>query len=126
MQRYSMVDIAIDATGLGHGVYQLVKKVFPRARKVIYSPEVKTRLVLKAQELIRAGRFLFDAGMNDIAAAFMAIRKIVTASGNAVTCTAGRAKETSHADLALACMHSLDYESPAGDSAVRTILGINS
>lgn len=125
MQQYNVVDIAIDATGLGHGVYQLVKKFFPRVRKIIYSPEVKTRLVLKAQELIRAGRFLFDAGMNDIAAAFMAIRKTITASGNAITYTAGRAKETSHADLAWACMHSLDYESLAGESAGRTILEIN-
>ncbi|WP_417220097.1 hypothetical protein [Achromobacter spanius] len=116
-----MVDIAIDATGLGHGVSS-----FPRARKIIYSPEVKTRLVLKAQELIRAGRFLFDAGMNDIAAASMAIRKPVTASGNAVTYTAGRAKETSHADLAWACMHSLNYESLVGDSAGWTILEIKS
>ena len=47
------------------------------------------------------------------------------ASGNAVTYTAGRAKEISHADLAWACMHALDYESLAGESAGRTILEIN-
>ncbi|WP_066419223.1 terminase large subunit domain-containing protein [Bordetella ansorpii] len=119
MQQYNVVDIAVDATGMGLGVYQIVKKFFPRVRKYLYSPEVKTRMVLKAQELIRAGRFLFDASMNDIAAAFMAIRKTITASGNAITYTAGRAKETGHADLAWACMHSLDYESLAGERAGR-------
>ncbi|MBF3543502.1 hypothetical protein ISG10_38300, partial [Burkholderia pseudomallei] len=36
--------IAIDTTGMGQGVYQLVRKFFPAAVALNYSPEVKTRL----------------------------------------------------------------------------------
>lgn len=110
MQAYAVVDIAIDATGLGQGVYELVKKFFPAARQIMYSPEVKTRLVLKALDVMRSGRLEWDAGWTDIAQSFMAIRKTMTASGRQVTYAAGRNEETGHADLAWACMHALDFE----------------
>jgi uncharacterized protein YjcR len=109
-RHYNVVDIAIDATGMGQGVYQIVRQFFPAARQINYSPEVKTRLVLKAGDVMRHRRLEWDAGWTDFAQSFMAIRKTLTASGRQVTYDAGRAQDTGHADLAWACMHALDYE----------------
>lgn len=116
-QQYNVIDIAIDATGMGQGVYQIVKQFFPAARQITYSPEVKTRLVLKAGDVMRNRRLEWDAGWTDLAQSFMAIRKTLTASGRQVTYDAGRAQDTGHADLAWACMHALDYEPLEGATA---------
>lgn len=109
-ERYAVVYIGIDATGMGQGVYQLVKQFFPNARAYAYSPEVKSRLVLKAGDVIRNKRLEFDAGATDLAHSLMSIRKTMTASGKSVTYDAGRAADTGHADLAWALMHALDFE----------------
>ena len=125
LQHYNVVDIAIDSTGLGQGVYQLVKQFFPAVRQINYSPEVKTRLVLKALDLMRNGRLEWDAGATDLARAFMAIRKTMTASGRQFTFDAGRSEETGHADLAWASMHAFDFEPLEGAGAAsRSILEI--
>lgn len=108
--RYNVTYIGIDTTGMGVGVFQIVKAFFPQATAFLYSPEVKSRLVLKAQDVISKARLEFDAGWTDIAQAFMAIRKTLTASGKHVTYDAGRTQEGGHADLAWACMHALDHE----------------
>ncbi|KWC22766.1 terminase [Burkholderia ubonensis] len=113
-QRYSVGYIAIDTTGMGQGVYQLVRKFYPAVVALNYSPEVKTRLVLKGQSVIRNGRLQFDAGWTDLAAAFMAIKQTMTASGRQATYTADRNEETGHADLAWACLHAIDHEPLAG------------
>lgn len=68
-ERYAVVYIGIDATGMGQGVYQLVKQFFPAARAYTYSPEVKSRLVMKALDVIRDKRLEFDAGATDLASA---------------------------------------------------------
>jgi uncharacterized protein YjcR len=117
---YNVTYIGIDVTGIGQGVYQLVRQFFPGAQAFQYSPEVKTRLVLKALDVIRKGRLEFDAGATDLAAAFMAIKKTTTASGRQVTFEAGRAKDISHADLAWACMHALANEPLEGQTARNT------
>lgn len=117
---YNVTYIGIDVTGIGQGVYQLVRQFFPGATSFQYSPEVKTRLVLKALDVIRKGRLEFDAGATDLAAAFMAIRKTTTASGRQVTFEAGRAKDISHADLAWACMHAMANEPLEGQTARNT------
>ncbi len=109
-QRYNITYMAIDTTGMGQGVYQLVRQFYPAAVALNYSPEVKTRLVLKGQSVISKGRLEFDAGRTDIAQSFMAIRKTMTASGRQVTYFAGRSEETGHADLAWACLHALGNE----------------
>jgi len=114
---YNVTYIGIDTTGIGQGVYQIVKQFFPAARSFNYSPEVKVRLVLKTKDVISKGRFEFDAGWTDLAAAFMAIKKTTTASGRQFTFEAGRSKETSHADLAWACMHALANEPLEGASS---------
>ncbi|RAR53882.1 uncharacterized protein YjcR [Paraburkholderia unamae] len=109
-QRYNVTYMAIDTTGIGQGVYQLVRQFYPAAVALNYSPEVKTRLVLKGQSVISKGRLEFDAGRTDIAQSFMAIRKTMTASGRQVTYFAGRSEEIGHADLAWACLHALGNE----------------
>ena len=113
-QRYNVGYIAIDTTGMGQGVYQLVRKFYPAVVALNYSPEVKTRLVLKGQSVIRNGRLQFDASWTDLAASFMAIKQTMTASGRQATFTAVRNEETGHADLAWACLHAIDREPLAG------------
>ena len=109
-QRYNVEYIGIDTTGMGIGVLPIVRGFFPAVTALNYSPEVKTRMVLKAKNIINKGRLEFDAGWTDIAQSFMAIHKTLTPSGRHVTYVAGRSDETGHADLAWACMHALDHE----------------
>lgn len=109
-EKYNVVNIAIDTTGMGQGVYQLVKKFFPAVKGINYSVESKTMLVLKALQAIKAGRFQFDAGSRDLAAHFMAIKRELTPSGRSVTYAAGRGGNTGHSDLAWACMNAMSFE----------------
>jgi uncharacterized protein YjcR len=119
-QRYNVAYMAIDTTGIGQGVYQLVKQFYSRAVAFNYSPEVKGRLVLKGLSVVGNARLQFDAGWTDIAAAFMAIRKTVTASGRHVTYEASRSEETGHADLAWAVLHAISNEPLEGATARNT------
>ncbi|MCW8207620.1 terminase [Verminephrobacter aporrectodeae subsp. tuberculatae] len=124
--RFNVTNIGLDATGLGQGVYQLVKKFFPQARAYQYSVEVKTRLVLKATSVISKGRLEFDAGAVDLAQSFMAIKRVMTGSGRQATFDSGRNQDTGHADLAWACMHAMDFEPLEGDVlANRSIMEIS-
>lgn len=119
-QRYWVTYIGIDMTGMGSGVAQLVKGFFPGLTTFSYSPEVKTRLVLKAYDVIHKGRLEFDAGWTDLASSLMAIRKTTTASGRQMTYTAGRTDETGHADLAWALFHALHNEPLEGATSQNT------
>lgn len=116
-KRYHVAYMAIDTTGIGQGVYQLVKQFYPRVVAINYSPEVKGRLVLKGLSVVGNARLQFDAGWTDVAAAFMAIKKTVTASGRQVTYEAGRNDETGHADLAWAILHAISNEPLEGMAA---------
>lgn len=118
-ERYNVEYIGIDATGMGLGVYEYVLQFYPAVTKILYNPESKGRMVLKAQDVIRNGRLEFDAGSVDIAQSFMSIRKTMTASGQHVTYDAGRSESTGHADLAWAIMHALDHEPLAGNTENR-------
>ena len=109
-QKYNVTYIAIDVTGIGHGVHQLIKEFFPAVVALNYSPDLKNELVLKAQDLIRSKRFQFDAGWTDLASAFMAIKKTLTDSQRQVTYKAARSDEGGHADLAWAFMHAMHKE----------------
>jgi uncharacterized protein YjcR len=120
--RYWVTYIGIDVTGMGSGVAQLVKQFFPGLKTFSYSPEVKTRLVLKAWSVISNARLEFDAGWTDLASALMAIRKTVTASGRQFTYTAGRTDSTGHADLAWALFHALHNEPLEGQTASNTAI----
>jgi hypothetical protein len=118
--QYNVAYIGIDTTGIGQGVYQLVKQFYPAAKAINYSVDMKARLVMKAQDVIRNGRLEFDAGWTDLAAAFMAIQKTMTASGRQVTYSASRSEEVSHADLAWACMHALLNEPLEGSNSTNS------
>ncbi len=119
-KRYWVTYIGIDVTGMGAGVAQLVRQFFPALTTFNYSPEVKTRLVMKAWDVIHNGRLEFDAGWTDVAQSLMAIRKTVTAGGRQMTYTAGRTDETGHADLAWALFHALHNEPLEGQTTANT------
>ncbi|MEI3699299.1 terminase ATPase subunit family protein [Klebsiella pneumoniae] len=106
-EKYNVEYIGIDATGLGIGVFQLVRSFYPAARDIRYTPEMKTAMVLKAKDVIRRGCLEYDVSATDITTSFMAIRKTMTSSGRSATYEASRTEEASHADIAWATMHAL-------------------
>ncbi len=108
-EKYHVDYIGIDLTGPGSGVFDLVRQFYPRATAIHYTLESKTRLVLKAQEVISQGRILWDASWSDIAAGFMSIRRTTTSHGR-ITYVADRSERTGHADSAWAIMHGLINE----------------
>ncbi|HBS7049065.1 TPA: terminase ATPase subunit family protein, partial [Klebsiella pneumoniae] len=101
-EKYNVEYIGIDATGLGIGVFQLVRSFYPAARDIRYTPEMKTAMVLKAKDVIRRGCLEYDVSATDITTSFMAIRKTMTSSGRSATYEASRTEEASHADVAWA------------------------
>ncbi|WP_337846850.1 terminase family protein [Sphingomonas sp.] len=109
-EKYNVVDIAIDTTGHGLAVWELVSNWFPGARKVEYSVASKTALVIKGQNVFREQRIEFDAGWTDVMQAFMAIRPALTASQKGVTYIARRNGAIGHADVAWAILHALSNE----------------
>lgn len=122
-QRYNVAAMTLDTTGIGQGVFQLVQKFYPAARGINYSVETKTMLVLKAQQVINAGRLEFDAGNKELASSFMAIKRELTASGRSVTYAAGRSEETGHSDLAWACMNAISNEPLEVGTGLATVQG---
>lgn len=119
-QRYWVTYIGIDTTGMGSAVAQLVRQFFPGLRTFSYNPEVKTRLVMKAWDVVSKGRLEFDAGWTDLAQSLMAIRKTITPGGRQFTYTAGRNDTTGHADLAWALFHALHNEPLEGQTVANT------
>ena len=109
-RRYHVTDIAIDTTGHGLAVWELVSAWFPLARKIEYSVASKTALVIKGQNVFRAQRIEFDAGWTDLMQALMAIRPTLTGSQKGVTYTARRNGEIGHADVAWALLNALSNE----------------
>jgi uncharacterized protein YjcR len=109
-EKYVVTFIGIDTTGVGHGVYDLVRNFYPAAQSINYSPAVKSRLVLRVKELVRSRRIEWDASWSDLMRAFLAIQRVMTGSGNAITFEAARSALTGHADLAWAVMHALDNQ----------------
>lgn len=108
-QRYNVQFVGIDGTGIGKAVFQIVQGFYPAAVMFSYTPAVKGALVLKAQLVIRRGRFEYDAGLSVVARSFRTIRKTVTKGGMA-TYVSDRTKGASHGDVAWAIMHALHNE----------------
>ncbi len=108
--RYCVEKIDIDLTGMGQGVYELVRGFFPHVTGHQYSVDFKTKMVLKAHDVMSKGRLEFEAGAKELAAAFMAIRRQITESGRQLTYRAGRNQQTGHAEMAWATMHALINE----------------
>lgn len=107
-RRYNVVDIGIDTSGAGQAVFDHVKKWHPTARKIDYSVWSKAQLVIKGQNLVRKGRFEYDAGWADVTAALMSIRPILR--GKTVTYASGRNAAHGHADIAWACLNAFAVE----------------
>lgn len=126
-EKYNVEYIGIDATGLGIGVFQLVRSFYPAARDIRYTPEMKTAMVLKAKDVIRRGCLEYDVSATDITTSFMAIRKTMASSGRSATYEASRTEEASHADVAWATMHALLNEPLTAGSgqATSSILEFN-
>ncbi|MES2042607.1 MAG: terminase family protein [Pseudomonadota bacterium] len=114
-RRYNLTRVAIDATGLGDAVYQIVSKRFPMTKKLVYALESKSLLVLKAKNVIRAGRLEFDAGMKDIIEAFVSIHAELTRNQKMVTYSSSRAGAVGHGDVAWAIMNALSFEELDGE-----------
>ncbi len=107
---FHVVHLAVDASGLGLGVYELIKTFYPAAKKMMYSVELKTRLVLIAKQIIENRRLEFDAGRKDLIAAMMTIRPSASSSGKHITYQSNRSKDTGHADQAWALLNALEKE----------------
>ena len=108
-ERFNVQHIGIDITGVGYGVFDLVRDFYARATPIHYSLETKNTLVLKAQDTIQGRRIEWDAGWSDIASAFLTIKRGATGSGQ-ITYSASRTDATGHADIAWAVMHALANE----------------
>lgn len=108
--RYNVEHIGVDITGMGYGVYDIIKSFFRKAMAIHYSLETKTALVLKAQDVVVQKRLQWDATKTEIAAAFLTIKKTTTGNGN-ITFSSNRTATTGHADIAWATMHAL-YKEP--------------
>ncbi len=108
-KRFNVQHIGIDITGIGYGVFDLVRDFYARATPIHYSLEAKNALVLKAQDTIQGSRIEWDAGWTDIAQAFLTIKRGATNSGQ-ITYSASRTEATGHADIAWAVMHALFNE----------------
>ncbi|CAL4868195.1 hypothetical protein MMA231_02470 [Asticcacaulis sp. MM231] len=109
-RKYNVTEIAIDVTGMGGAVWQLVSGFFPRARRIQYSPSVKADMVYKAKNVIENDRLEFDAGWSDLAMAMMSIHAKLTKGGHQITYVARRSAATGHGDLAWALLHALYCE----------------
>ncbi|WP_039013028.1 terminase large subunit domain-containing protein [Pseudomonas brassicacearum] len=108
-ERFNVQHIGIDVTGVGYGVFDLVRDFYAKATPIHYSLEAKNALVLKAQDTIQGSRIEWDAGWTDIAQAFLTIKRGATGSGQ-ITYSASRTDATGHADIAWAIMHALANE----------------
>ena len=108
-EKYRVEYIGIDITGPGAGVFEQVQQFYPCVTPIYYTIESKTRLVLKAQQIIDENRVLWDASWSDIAAGFMQIKKKVTGTG-LITYSGDRSDVVGHADAAWAIMHVLINE----------------
>jgi len=128
LSRYNCTYLGIDAKGVGAGVYQLLAKPGSMpgcsVAKIEYSLELKTQMVMKAQNVVRRGRLSFDSGLLDIVSAFVSIKKTLTTSGRSVTFKAGRGGDDGHADLAWATMHILMNEPLDGKEAPKGTMEI--
>lgn len=115
LTRYNVQHIGIDGQGIGEAVYQLVKKAFPAAVCYQFSLASKRALVLKMQQMVRAGRWEYDRSERDLITAFNSVRKIVT-PGGMISYDTDRTRGVSHGDLAWATMLAIINEPLGQDS----------
>ena len=123
-QKYHVVHIGVDTTGMGLGVFELIQKFFPLAMPIHYNPHNKNKMVIKALNVINKGRFEYDQESVMVASSFINIRKKVV--GDQISYATNRTAATGHADIAWAIMHAMIYEPLSGDStSSRTSIGLD-
>ncbi|SUB21333.1 Uncharacterized conserved protein [Pasteurella bettyae] len=115
-QSYHITRMAIDKTGMGTGVYQLVKRFFPSVVGLDYDVNLKNEMVLKMLNLVQKRRFKYDLGDKDVTASFMTIKRQATRSGRQMTYVSDRSEEASHGDIAWAIMSTIINEPFGGAS----------
>lgn len=108
-QKYNVQEIAIDTSGIGDVIAEMVEAFFPRVTRIIYSVNSKNNLVLKGREVISNGRLLFDGSWDDLVHAFLTIKRSTT-PGGLITYKSDRTKSSGHADLAWATLNLLSLE----------------
>lgn len=91
-EKYNVVHLAIDTSGVGSAVAELVRKFYPSLLELNYSPEVKRMMAYKAREIIGNGRLQFDAEWDDLVHSFLMIRQQTTNISNQVTFVSNRSK----------------------------------
>jgi uncharacterized protein YjcR len=107
--RYHITYIGIDNQGVGDGVYQMVRNVFPLAEAIRYSPESKAAMIAKALTLLKRGLLEIDnVYLDDVLPAMLSLQRSSTSAGTP-TYTARRSDETGHADVAWALLHAINH-----------------
>lgn len=109
-KKYNVVYMALDVTGIGSSVAELVRKFYPSLVEINYSPDAKRVLAYKAREIINNGRLQFPSDWDDVVHSFLMIRQHTTKQSNQITFISSRSKVGSHADLAWAGMHAIHWE----------------
>ncbi len=109
LRKYNIIGMTIDCTGIGNGVFEYIRLEYPQAIGLHYSPDIKTKLVLKAQQVINDKRLAWDAVYSDIAAGFLQIKRTTSRDAN-IKYYADRTAKRGHADAAWAVMHALSHE----------------
>jgi len=122
-RKYNVVFIGVDKSGPGIFVWDNVMEIFPNATPIIYSPEMKTRLVEKARAIISSRRFEYDADEIDVPLAFLSIRQTSTQNGQ-ITYVADRSDAVGHGDVAWAVMHAMISEPLAVSTQRKTSITI--
>ena len=112
-EKYNVQFIGVDCTGPGLGVLDEVKAFYRRVTPIHYTLDTKTRLVLKAVDVVESGRIEWDAEHKDIAQAFLQVHQTTT-SQDKITYAANRTSTTGHSDVAWAIMHALSNEPLTG------------
>lgn len=101
--RYNVVHVGIDTTGIGYGVFDLICDL-PEVVPIHYSIETKTDLVTRGQRLIDGGRFEYDLADTETTQSLMMIHQQTTGNGH-ITYGANRNGQVGHADVAWAIFH---------------------
>ena len=111
-RRYNVEYLDIDKTGPGIYIPGEVQQALqeaeldvPQMKAIMYSVELKSRMVQKAINVISQRRFEYDEDDKDLPMAFMAIRQSTTPKSGQVSYYSARDANTGHADEAWATMH---------------------
>jgi hypothetical protein len=114
LDRYNVVHIGIDASSEGRGVLPYLEHLH-QVTPYTYNLSFKADLVTKALDVIQPPNRLEweldrENGSDDIAAAFLMVRKTVTEGTGQITYVSARSNANGHADVAWAMMNAMIYE----------------